>query len=82
MKYKIDWLKYILWKFRHYQETWEYIFKKRSLYSVAYEIRREAKYCFFYPFLDLIFLGTKYIIDSYVYLIEHLLLSGSMEIIE
>ena len=82
MKYKIDWLKYLLIKLRSYKRTWKYVFENLSLYEVAYEIRREAKYCIFYRFLDLIFVGKIYIIDYYEHLLTNLFLSGCLEVVK
>lgn len=76
---KIDLLKYLLWKWKDYKETWIYIFKHFSLYSFAYEIRREAKYNLFYPLLDLIFMPRIKLIDMHLYFLEHAIIAGAVK---
>ena len=74
-------MKYLLYKFKRYQEVWGYVFNHLSLYEIAYEIMREAKCCLFYSFLNIIFYGTEYIKDAYIRFLENLYFADCLEII-
>ena len=83
MKYKINLLKYLLLRFKSFQSIWNYAINQKSLYSIAYEVRRVARYRVFNELILIMFYGTNYIkTEIYDRIFERIFLSGCMEVIK